>query len=85
MLRWSSAFTRFLNTLDDKWPKLLSKLEKMKGMPVTSQLEEEWAWEFWTSDMTPWKEQFFQLLESYTAGDVARLVVAGEERGIFKT
>ena len=37
----------------------------MKGMPVMSQLEEEWAWELWTSDMTPWKEQFVKLLESF--------------------
>ena len=79
------TFTRFIKKLDDRWPKLLGKLEQMKGMPVTIQLEEEWAWELWTGDMTPWKEQFMQLLENFTAGDVTRLVVAGEERGIFTT
>ena len=51
----------------------------MKGMPVTSLLEDDWAWELRTSDLTPWKERLFQLLESYTTGDVARLVVAGED------
>ena len=85
MFRWSSAFARFLKGLDDRWPKLLGKLEQMKGMPVTSQLEEAWAWELWTGDLMPWKEQLFQLLECYTAGDVAKFVVAGEERGVFTT
>ena len=82
-LRWSSAFTRFIKKLDDRWPKLLGKLEQMKGMPVTNQLEEEWAWELWTSDLTPWKEYLFKLLECYTTGDWAGLVVAAEERGVF--
>ena len=38
---WSSAFTRFIKKLDDRWPKLMGKLEKLKGMPVTTQLEAE--------------------------------------------
>ena len=81
-LLWSSAFTRFFKKLDDRWPKILSKLEQLKGMLVTSQIEEAWAWELWTSDLMHWKEQLFQLLESFTTGDVAKLVVAGEERGV---
>ena len=55
-IRWSSAFTRFLKKLDDRWPKILSKLEQLKGMLVTSQIDEAWAWELWTSDLMPWKE-----------------------------
>ena len=51
-------------------------------MLVTSQIDEAWAWELWTSDLMPWKEQVFQLLECFTRGDVAELVVAGEERGV---
>ena len=63
----------------------MGKLEQMKGMPVTSQLEDAWAWELWTGDLTPWKEHLFQLLESFAIGDVAKLVIAGEERVVFTT
>ena len=58
-LRWSSAFTRFLKKLDDRWPKTFGKLEQLKGMPVTSQVEEAIAWELWASDLMLWEDKLF--------------------------
>ena len=36
-------------------------------------------------DLMPWKDQLLQLLQCFTTCDVAKLVVAGEERGVFTT
>ena len=42
----------FFKKLDDRWPKILGKLEQLKGMLVTSQIEEAWAWELSTGELT---------------------------------
>ena len=49
------AFARFLKKLIDRRPKILSKLEQLKGMLVTSQIEEAWGWQLWTCDLMPLK------------------------------
>ena len=44
---WSKSFMRYLKRRDRRWPDLLEKVQELKGKPVTSEDEKNWAWELY--------------------------------------
>ena len=75
-LAWSKSFRKFLRRTNEQWPDLLSKVEDLKGKPVTASHETEWSNQLRLGPIRAWKEQLNEALESYTTGKARDVVDA---------
>ena len=70
----SKSLKKFLRRTKTQWAGIFEKIEGLRGKPVTAAHELEWAAQIDLGDMTQWKEQLQDALESYTIGLARKLV-----------
>ena len=75
-LQWEVTFRRFLRRSDQRWEKLLEKIEGLRGRPVTAADEDEWCWELSLGYIDRYKDYLNEYLMSYCEGIAKEIVNA---------
>ena len=83
-VQWSNTIKRYLKLrCDSRWPQILKHIELKKGQTISKEDEDNLAYEFNQWSLQVWKEQLFQCLEMYTAGEAKKLILNFDENNVL--